>query len=136
MTLASRPVFGANCLSNALSGNLSDPDRGNCSFGMPADGIANLPTWGPLDPDATYVEDTKLAGYMPQALYSSGPETLRSAVMSGDRGKRTIMAAWANTMVTAGYILTEEQLFQLLDGSLPVPGDLPLVDYLESTMQF
>ena len=30
VTLASRPVFGAQCLSNMLSGNLSDPDRGQC----------------------------------------------------------------------------------------------------------
>lgn len=33
LTLASKPVFGGNCLSNMMSGNLSDPDRGNCSPG-------------------------------------------------------------------------------------------------------
>ncbi len=33
MSVASRPVFGAQCLSNALSGNLSHPDRGECSTG-------------------------------------------------------------------------------------------------------
>lgn len=33
VTLASRPVFGAPCLSNMLSGNLSDPNRGQCSTG-------------------------------------------------------------------------------------------------------
>lgn len=32
-SLASRPAFGGNCLSNMLSGNLSDPDRGQCSLG-------------------------------------------------------------------------------------------------------
>ncbi|MEZ5529311.1 MAG: hypothetical protein R3E57_05195 [Porticoccaceae bacterium] len=33
LTLASRPVFGGNCLSNMMSGNLSDPDRGECGPG-------------------------------------------------------------------------------------------------------
>ena len=33
MSVASRPVFGAPCLSNILSGNLSDPDRGQCRPG-------------------------------------------------------------------------------------------------------
>lgn len=33
MTLASRPVFGGQCLSNMMSGNLSDPNRGNCTKG-------------------------------------------------------------------------------------------------------
>ncbi len=45
MTLASRPAFGGNCLSNMLSGNLSDPGRGECS-----------PGWGPnswVNPNGT-----------------------------------------------------------------------------------
>lgn len=33
MSLASRPVFGGQCLSNMMSGNLSDPNRGNCTKG-------------------------------------------------------------------------------------------------------
>ena len=32
-SLASRPVFAAPCLSNMMSGNLSHPNRGNCSKG-------------------------------------------------------------------------------------------------------
>ena len=32
-TLASRPVFAGQCLSNMMSGNLSNPNRGNCSKG-------------------------------------------------------------------------------------------------------
>lgn len=34
MTVVSRPVFGVGCLSNMLSGNLSDPDRGECNLGL------------------------------------------------------------------------------------------------------
>ncbi len=51
LTLASRPVFGANCLSNMMSGNLSDPDRGQCSPGWspnswvnPRGTVNNMPT--------------------------------------------------------------------------------------------
>jgi len=33
MTLASQPVLGRPCLSNIISGNLSDPDRGECTLG-------------------------------------------------------------------------------------------------------
>lgn len=135
MTLASRPVFGANCLSNEMSGNLSDPDRGNCSFGLSPGRISNMPMWGPVDPDNTFIESTRLAAYMPQTFGPSEPESLRDAIKSDYRERRVITAAWANTVVTTEYMLTEEQFFQLLDGTLPVPGNVPLVDYLESTMQ-
>ena len=33
LTLASQPAFGLPCLSNIMSGNLSDPDRGDCVLG-------------------------------------------------------------------------------------------------------
>ena len=33
MTLVSRPVLAGQCLSNMMSGNLSDPNRGHCSKG-------------------------------------------------------------------------------------------------------
>ncbi len=53
MTLASRPVLAGNCLSNMLSGNLSDPDRGTCSkgwspggWGQPGGMIGNYSTLG------------------------------------------------------------------------------------------
>jgi hypothetical protein len=34
MSVVSRPVFGVGCLSNMLSGNLSDPNRGECNLGL------------------------------------------------------------------------------------------------------
>ncbi len=42
MTLASRPVFGAQCMSNMMSGNLSHPDRGECDFGNSPGGFKNI----------------------------------------------------------------------------------------------
>jgi len=41
MTLASRPALGAPCLSNMLSGNLSNPDRGMCVTGWSPGAWAN-----------------------------------------------------------------------------------------------
>lgn len=42
MTLASKPAFGLQCLSNMLSGNLSDPNRGNiCNGGWSPGGWGN-----------------------------------------------------------------------------------------------
>lgn len=51
MTVLSKPVFGAQCLSNMLSGNLSDPNRGTCVKGdspggwkQPGGMIKGIPT--------------------------------------------------------------------------------------------
>lgn len=43
MTLASQPVFGGGmqCMSNMMSGNLSDPNRGNCDLGWSPGGWCN-----------------------------------------------------------------------------------------------
>jgi len=53
VTLASRPVMAGNCLSNMLSGNLSDPNRGTCSrgwspggWGQPGGNISSYTTLG------------------------------------------------------------------------------------------
>lgn len=53
MSLASRPVFGGQCLSNMMSGNLSDPNRGNCTkgwspggWGKPGGMVGNYTTAG------------------------------------------------------------------------------------------
>lgn len=41
MTLVSKPALAGNCLSNMMSGNLSDPDRGLCSSGWSPGGWGN-----------------------------------------------------------------------------------------------
>ena len=46
MTLASQPAFGwgnggMQCMSNMMSGNLSDPNRGNCELGWSPGGWCN-----------------------------------------------------------------------------------------------
>jgi len=44
MTLASKPVFGAQCLSERMSGNASADVRGSCALGTSPDGLSKL--WG------------------------------------------------------------------------------------------
>lgn len=43
LTLASRPVLAGQCLSNMMSGNLSNPNRGQCATGWSPGGWGQLP---------------------------------------------------------------------------------------------
>lgn len=52
-SLAARPALAGNCLSNMLSGNLSDPNRGQCSkgwspggWGLPVGNVGQYSTIG------------------------------------------------------------------------------------------
>ena len=68
-TLASRPVFAGQCLSNMMSGNLSHPNRGNCAKGWSPGG------WGqPGGQVHTYstVGAWQAAGLLYGTLKSSG----------------------------------------------------------------
>ena len=47
MTLASRPVFGAQCLSEMMSGNLSDPNDGDHCWGGMSPGFWKTPSGAP-----------------------------------------------------------------------------------------
>lgn len=64
MTLANRPAFGAQCLSNILSGNLSDPNRGSCWGGNSPGGWGNPDgKIGSLDASWPTVDAWKMAGF-------------------------------------------------------------------------
>ncbi|AEF99760.1 hypothetical protein [Methylomonas methanica] len=47
MSVMGRPAFGAQCLSNMLSGNLSDPNRGNDCWGGMSPGFWKTPAGKP-----------------------------------------------------------------------------------------
>lgn len=78
MSLTSRPALAGNCLSNILSGNLSDPDRGSCQcgwspggWGQPVgeiNGLLTLAAWDTAlaQPDAFGVLDVAGSGCTPQ----------------------------------------------------------------------
>lgn len=59
MAVVSRPVFGVGCLSNILSGNLSEPDRGECNLGLSPGYWKNHPSAWPMGP-ASYKLDASI----------------------------------------------------------------------------
>ena len=123
ISLVSKPVLGAQCLSNMLSGNLSDPNRGNCSkgwspggWGMPGGNIGQYTTTGAWkavgynfgnlkNADAkhnklesyvggTTVGQAGLNGLLP----SSGSSKLLRDVLidTANQKDRHVLAAWLN----------------------------------------
>ncbi len=138
MTLASQPVFGINCLSNAMSGNLSDPNRGFCIKGSSVGMVASWPTWGMVDPDVVILSSTPLAA-MTSVFdpVNDGPETLRFLINNGSSDQKIVLAAWANSMETVNYAITEDQFLELLSSPGMIPPGFPsLVTYLASTLSF
>jgi len=64
MTLANRPAFGAQCLSNILSGNLSNPGAGSCWGGNSPGGWGNPGGQiGSLDASWSTVKAWEMAGF-------------------------------------------------------------------------
>lgn len=132
MTLASQPVLGANCLSNALSGNMSDQNRGMCQLGYSISSIAIMGTWGVINPDVVLIEETPLNSL--GAFSGETGRTLRDLIVNGSSNQQVYLAAWANAMIKTDYMMTEVQFIDLINGVLPVPGGVPLVSYLASTL--
>ncbi len=86
MTLASRPVLAGQCLSNMMSGNLSDPTRGQCAKGWSPGGWSGpggFPTpatwtkvsllYGTLKPNGN---SSKFADYTGGATLQNVPSVL------------------------------------------------------------
>jgi len=71
MTLASKQVLAGQCLSNMLSGNVSDPDRGNCSMGWSPGGWGQP---GGMIHSYTTLGAWEKAGYFYGTLVSSGSQ--------------------------------------------------------------
>ncbi|PCI22305.1 MAG: hypothetical protein COB62_01635 [Piscirickettsiaceae bacterium] len=183
MTLASQPAFGwgggMQCMSNMMSGNLSDPSRGNCDLGWspggwcnPGGKVNNMDTiwawnsttfeYGTYDPAATYGPQDKICGIDKQnesECYSGGATigslpaginannfgsntTLRDIICkTGGTGPsandtRHCVAAYLNASLPGiNYILTQQQVIDLCDGTLAVPGGISLKTFLDSTWQ-
>ena len=149
MTLASQPVFGANCLSNALSGNLSDPDRGQCLLGLSIPTVQRMSAEAATAPapggftssdlatdSGVLLRDTALRALT--TIFSPVDDfdkTTAYLVWNGDSLQQAVIAAWVNTRVTPGYVLTEAQLLGLANGDIQIPYGLPLEAYLVSTLQ-
>ena len=139
-TLASRPVFAGQCLSNMMSGNLSSPDRGNCSKGGSPVG------WGQPGGKIVGFSDAvaySTAGFSPTALLSILPSALlKESIPAGvtiigvlnkpydNTFTRHFVTAYLNAALgeksaTFQYILTRQQVLDLATGVAKIPVNAP-----------
>ncbi len=126
VSLVSKPVLGAQCLSNMLSGNLSDPNRGNCSkgwspggWGRPGgtiNGVPDAQAWAStgytygiyktscgFDNKAKCYEGGSTVAYLPAGLLtgSDSSKTLREVLLDeGQQRDRHVLAAWLNARLS------------------------------------
>lgn len=151
LTLMSKPAFGAACLSNMLSGNLSDPNRGNCSGGWSPGGWMNpggmIHTYRTLD---AWVKAGAFYGtysgsgnanqgenYTGGTLFTATGFTVPSGAPSTITIREVLLnysgslqfhlaAGWLNANLSANdptfqYIVTPAQLLGLANGTIPIP---------------
>lgn len=150
MSLASRPVMGAQCLSNMMSGNLSNPDRGQCvegnspggwsQSGGKLAGQSDAQTWSNVgfSLQSTVADITRSGLSLPLAVPSSA--TLSEVLNSSEHPKfdkdswmlaRALVSAYLNALAQPAYasgspyILTPKQVIDLSTGAIPVPQPIP-----------
>lgn len=139
MTLASRPVLAGQCLSNMLSGNLSDPTRGHCSKGWSPGGwgllggmIGGFSTADAWVKAGFNFHTSKLSAF-PSSLIKNPLDlnTLAKDVVANDvtpnKPTRHYLAAYLNASLseatgsTFQYILTKQQVIELATGAIKPP---------------
>ena len=157
MTLASRPVFAGQCLSNMMSGNLSNPNRGNCAKGWSPGGwgqeggnvhiYTTIGAWTAIG--LNY--NTATMQNVPAVLNKdSVPSTtlLKTLLTVPQTGQLTrhFVAAYFNAKLSAvtgstfTYILTTQQVLDLATGVIGIPVGAPgypgnFNTFLDSTWQ-
>lgn len=196
MTLASKPVFGAQCLSQMMSGNASVDVNGSCALGTSPGGLSKLQggtvvtgvsvkkAWKKAGLeyavkyvaatsyydvfDSTTYDDTnsqkgrnmrrlKLPGnknkaedYIGGTLVSQLPFTTTYPYSNDppirlvldhsngymDQDLRHVLAAYINAFAVPNYALTSDQVIGLYKGTIPIPGGLSLVDFLDTTWEW
>lgn len=143
MSLASQPVFGVNCLSNGMSGNMSsDPDRmnGSCEMGYSPDELLTMNNWGTPYTPYTEVGHTPLAQmswFVECPAEMTLKDILEADVTEGIRGRHKVaVAAMVNTNPLMGpnYVMSHEQFEDLIHGRIDVPYNVSLVNYLRWTV--
>ncbi|WP_428623745.1 hypothetical protein [Sedimenticola sp.] len=134
MSVVSRPVFGVGCLSNMLSGNLSEPDRGECNLGLSPGYWKEHPEAWPMaagfKPDGTVPTSCNdcLAGNghstnwicnggaLFNSYFTTGPQDSLNRsmleILCTEEGSDEfhIIAALLNAMTVPNYVMTVEQV--------------------------
>ena len=158
MTLASQPVFGAQCLSQMMSGNASHQD-GSCSLGWSPggwknavgtiNGIGTIAAWvaagfaysDGLPPSGAGAPCSQYTGGTPFNDVSTGfggsdSRSMREILCtdSGTEQWHCIAALLNASSPSFNYVLTKAQVLGLCDGSIPLPaGYSSLNSFLDST---
>lgn len=141
-TLASRPVFAGQCLSNMMSGNLSDPNRGNCSKGWSPGGwgqiggrvhtYSTVGAWAAIGLDYY----TATMANVPGVLNKDGVpantllNTLANVPQTGQLTRHFVFAYFNAKLSglsgsTFMYILTTQQVLDMAAGLIPIPLGAP-----------
>ncbi|MEH6570716.1 MAG: hypothetical protein V7709_16670 [Halioglobus sp.] len=130
MTLVSRPVLGANCMSEMMSGNLSQHGHDSCSAGY-------SPTaWAGALPDG--YSDVEIGNTELRNLWSGAPEATIAQLLVSDASIQGVpvknaIAALLNIGTTGYAIPNEAALYDLLAGTIKPPGSLTANEFLVST---
>jgi len=158
MTLASKPVFGAQCLSQMMSGNASHQD-GSCSLGWSPgawkevggtiNGMLTIAAWSTAG--FAYSDGLPPSGSgEPCSLYSGGTPFNDASTGFGGADSRPMreilcddsgteqwhfIAALLNASLPGyNYVLTKTQVLGLWGGSISKPsGFASLNEFLDST---
>ena len=141
-TLASRPVFAGQCLSNMMSGNLSNPNRGNCAkgwspggWGQPGGNVHTYSTIGAWTAIGLNYNTATMAN-VPSILNKDGVPTttlLKTLLMVPQTGQLTrhFVCAYFNAKLsglsgsTFMYILTTQQVLDMAAGIITIPVGAP-----------
>ncbi|PLX63057.1 MAG: hypothetical protein C0630_02530 [Sedimenticola selenatireducens] len=137
MSVVSRPVFGVGCLSNMLSGNMSDPNRGECNLGLSTGYWKEHPEAWPISagfkPDNTVPNSCNdcISGNGPSAIwvctdgalfnsyFTTGPQDPQGRSMhellctEPGSDEFHIIAALLNALTDPNYVLSESQVKML-----------------------
>lgn len=143
MTLASRPVLAGQCLSNMMSGNLSNPTRGNCAKGSSPGGWGQLggqvqgySTEGAWTAIGLNFYTSKMLN-VPAVLNKDGvpPGRLLTDLLMNIPAPaqltRHFVCAYFNAKLsglsgsTFMYILTTQQVLDLASGAILIPNGAP-----------
>jgi hypothetical protein len=162
MTLVSQPAFGwgggMQCMSNMMSGNLSDPTRGSCDPGWPpsqwcepfgtVNHMVSIRAWkkaglryGKLkDGKNKYQMKSYKGGSYIKNLPSlhlglDGKTPLREVAIGGhgSHAQACITAYLNASLPNVNYVLSQQQVIDLCRGTTPVPGSGSLAGFLSTT---
>jgi PqqD family protein of HPr-rel-A system len=143
MTLASRPVLAGQCLSNMMSGNLSNPTRGNCAKGSSPGGWGQLgglvqgySTAGAWTAIGLNFSTSKMSDVPAVLNKDSVPanrllKDLLTVIPATAQLTRHFVCAYFNAKLsglsgsTFMYILTTQQVLDLASGAILIPNGAP-----------